>query len=159
MPPSQRKLGRGANRATVEAQFNRADMLLQEVVADLVNGVSRNDIILKFKSQMYENQKKPIGEKQAVNYIQSAYQILQENRIKETNKLRDQLYNQYLMLFNDCVVDGNAMTAKQILDSIAKTFLPDERTVSLQGNINNNIVVDFNFIDEEEEQEEDECDI
>lgn len=145
---SERKVGkRGQNKASCELQFNRADMLLQEVVADIVNGLTKNDIIMKFKEKAYENQKKSIGESQAKNYIYMAYKIMAEDRVEETDKLRDQLYNQYLMLYNDAVQVGNSMVAKQILDSIAKIFLPNQPQTAIQINSDkeNGITINFGF--------------
>lgn len=143
---SERKVGkRGQNKASCELQFNRADMLLQEVVADIVNGLTKNDIIMKFKEKAYENQKKSIGESQAKNYIYMAYKIMAEDRVEETDKLRDQLYNQYLMLYNDAVQVGNSMVAKQILDSIAKIFLPNQPQTAIQINSDGEKGVTINF--------------
>ena len=145
---SERKVGkRGQNKASCELQFNRADMLLQEVVADIVNGLTKNDIMMKFKEKAYENQKKSIGESQAKNYIYMAYKIMAEDRVEETDKLRDQLYNQYLMLYNDAVQVGNSMVAKQILDSIAKIFLPNQPQTAIQINSDkeNGITINFGF--------------
>lgn len=145
--PAERKIGAksGKNKAACKTQFNRADMLLQSVIADIVNGYTRNDIILKFKNKEYEYQKKAIGEAQAMNYINMAYKIMQEDRVQESDKLRDQLYAQYLMLYNDCVVVGNSMTAKQILDSIAKIFLPDEKIVNFNAKVDGELEINFNF--------------
>ena len=145
---SERKVGkRGKNKASCEMQFRRADMLLQEVLCDLVNGLTRNDIIMKFKEKGYEHQKKSIGESQAKNYIYMAYKVMQEDRVEETDKLRDQLYNQYLMLYNECVQVGNSMVAKQILDSIAKTFLPNQPQTAIQINSDkeNGVTINFGF--------------
>ena len=143
---SERKVGkRGQNKASCELQFNRADMLLQEVVADIVNGLTKNDIIMKFKEKAYENQKKSIGESQAKNYIYMAYKIMAEDRVEETDKLRDQLYNQYLMLYNDAVQVGNSIVAKQILDSIAKIFLPNQPQTAIQINSDGEKGVTINF--------------
>lgn len=102
-------------------------MLLQCVVADLINGFTKNDIILKFADKGYKYQKKAIGEQQAKNYIKMAYLLMAEDRVEEQDKLRDQLYGQYLMLYNDFVVNGNGFGAKQVLDSIAKLFLNEDR--------------------------------
>lgn len=135
----------GKNRATCEQQFNRADMLLQSVCADIINGLSRNDIIMKFANKEYDYQKKALGEAQAVNYIKMAYLILAEDRVKEQDKMRDQLYSQYLMLYNDLVMTGNSMAAKQVLDSMSKIFLNDERKVDVSVNGENNISINFKF--------------
>lgn len=147
--PSQRKLGVGANAATVEAQFNRADMLLQEVVCDITNGLTHNDIICKFKAKNYEHQKKPLGERQARNYITMAYLILADNRIEEREQLRDTFYNQYLMLYNDLVKSGESLAAKQVLDSMSKLFLGDVKDVNLNARIDQDITIDFNFEQDE----------
>lgn len=147
--PEERNMGTGRNRATVTAQFNRADMLLQEVAADIVNGLTRNDIIMKFHHKKYEYQRKKISENQAIEYINMAYKILAEDRVKEQDKLRDQLYNQYLALYNECVVNNNQMTAKQILDSIGKIFLNEDKKVDVCVN-GNNVKISFGFDDKEE---------
>lgn len=151
--PEERVVGRNnINKATAKSQFNRADMLLQEVLADITNGYTTNDIIMKFAQKLYKNQKKAIGEAQAKNYIRMSYLIMQENRVKEADKLRDQFYEQYLALFNDAVQNGNTILAKSILDSMSKTFLPDEKNINLNGNIDGNLTIDFNFNDESDVQ-------
>lgn len=129
-------------------------MLLQEALVDITNGLTTNDIIVKFQNKMYNNQKKAIGEAQAKNYIRMAYLIMQENRVRESDKLRDQFYEQYTALLNDAIVNNNTMLAKQILDSMAKTFLPDEKTLNLNGKLEENITIDFNFNDEGDIQSE-----
>lgn len=130
-------------------QFNRADMLLQEVLSDITNGFTTNDIIMKFSQKLYNNQKKAIGEAQARNYIKMSYLIMQENRVKEADKLRDQFYEQYLALYNDAVMNDNTILAKTILDSMTKTFLPDEKTVNINGNINQDVTINFGFNNED----------
>lgn len=145
--PEERKVGkRGQNKAACQVQFNRADMLLQEVVTDLINGFTRNDIFMKFANKEYEYQKKPIGESQAKNYIRMAYLLMAEDRVKERDELRDQLYEQYMMLYNDAVMNGNTIIAKQVLDSITKTFLPDEaKQITVSGSGDGTVNINFSF--------------
>lgn len=145
--PEERKVGkRGQNKAACQVQFNRADMLLQCVVTDLINGLTRNDIILKFANKEYEYQKKPIKESQAKSYIQMAYLLMAEDRVKERDELRDQLYEQYMMLYNDAVMTGNTIIAKQVLDSITKTFLPDEtKQITVSGSGDGTVNINFSF--------------
>lgn len=154
--PNKRVVGSTAqNKASVRQQFNRADMLLQEVVAAITNGYTRNDIEMMFLNQQFEHQKKPIHSSQASNYINMAYKVMQEDRVKETDKLRDQLYAQYMMLYNDCVLGGNSITAKQVLDSIAKIFLPQQQekaTVEVT-NGNDKLKVTFGYNNEDKEDE------
>lgn len=138
-------MGSNPNKAGCEVQFNRADMLLQECLTDIVNGYTKNDIILKFKNKMYENQKKAIGEAQANNYIKMAYIIMADNRVQEQDKLRDDFFEKYTALYNDALVNGNTILAKSILDSMTKTFLPDEKNINLNGNINEQVTINFGF--------------
>ena len=121
-------------------------MLLQEVCADIINGLTRNDIVMKFANKQYEYQKKAIGEAQAGNYIKMAYLIMAEDRVKEQDQLRDQLYSQYMMLYNDLVVTGNSLAAKQVLDSMSKIFLNDERKMDVNVNAaDNKVSINFSF--------------
>jgi hypothetical protein len=41
------------------------------------------------------------------------------------------------------------MAAKSCLDSIAKIFLPEEKNVNLNANVQGDISVNFNFIEDE----------
>ena len=137
----------GQNKAACEIQFNRADMLLQECLTDVTNGFTKNDIILKFKNKMYENQKKSIGEAQANNYIKMAYLIMADNRVKEQDRLRDEFYEKYTALYNDAMINGNTLLAKTILDSMTKTFMPEEKNINLNGSLDNKVTINFGFED------------
>lgn len=78
-----------------------------------------------------------------------AYMVMAEDRVQEQDKLRDQLYSQYLMLFNDLVVNGNTFGAKSVLDSISRIFLPDEKNIKLDANIDGELELNFNFNEDE----------
>ena len=145
--PAERNIGTFPNKAGCEVQFNRADMLLQEVLADITNGFTKNDIIMKFKNKMYENQKKSIGEAQATNYIKMAYLIMADNRVKEQDRLRDEFFEKYTALYNDAIMSDNPVLAKSILDSMGKIFLPDEKNINLNGNLNEKVTINFGFND------------
>lgn len=148
--PEERNIGvRGQNRASCLSQFNRADMLLQEVVLDICKGLTRNDIICKFMNNQYEYQKKPLKENQANSYIKMAYLVMAEDRIKEQDVLRDQLYNQYLLVYNDLIDKGNSFAAKTVLDSMSKIFLNEDKKVDVSVN-GNKVNISFGFSDEEE---------
>lgn len=149
--PEERQLGVGRRKGKIEEEFNRVDMVLQAVCTDIINGLTKNDIILKFANKEYEYQKKPLKEQQAKNYIKAAYLILAEDRVKERDQLKDQLYNQYMMLYNDLVVNGNSLAAKQVLDSIGKIFLqePISKEISVKGNNDGTVDIKFSFGDSE----------
>ena len=146
--PEDRNVGNSpVNGGTSLAQFNRSDALLQECLCDIVNGYTKNDIILKFKNKEYTNQKKAIGERQASNYIKMAYLIMADNRVKEQDRLRDEFYEKYTALYNDAMINGNTLLAKTILDSMTKTFLPEEKNINLNGSLDNKVTINFGFED------------
>ena len=100
---------------------------------------------MKFANKQYKYQKKALGERQATEYIKMAYLILAEDRIKEQDMMRDQLYGQYMMLYNDMVMNGNTFGAKGVLDSMAKIFLNDERKIDLSVSGDQPITINFGF--------------
>lgn len=131
-------------------EYDRVERLVNEVQCDLVNGVLRSDIFRKFKEGLYENLgEKRIGERQIQNYIATAWAKMKEDRVDKVNELRDMLFSQYMAIYNDAIEVGNSMAAKSCLDSIAKIFLPDEKNVNLNANVQGDISVNFNFIEDE----------
>lgn len=132
-------------------EYDRVERLISEIQCDLVNGVLRSDIFRKFKEELYENLgEKKIGERQIQNYITAAWAKMKEDRVEKAQELRDMLFSQYMAIYNEATTTGNVLAAKSTLDSIAKIFLPDEKTVNLNANVQGDISVNFNFIEEDE---------
>lgn len=132
-------------------EYDRVERLISEIQCDLVNGVLRSDIFRKFKEELYENLgEKKIGERQIQNYITAAWHKMKEDRVEKAQELRDMLFSQYMAIYNEATTTGNVLAAKSTLDSIAKIFLPDEKTVNLNANVQGDISVNFNFIEEDE---------
>lgn len=132
-------------------EYDRVERLISEIQCDLVNGVLRSDIFRKFKEGLYENLgEKKIGERQIQNYIVAAWAKMKEDRVEKAQELRDMLFSQYMAIYNEATTTGNVLAAKSTLDSIAKIFLPDEKTVNLNANVQGDISVNFNFIEEDE---------
>ena len=133
-------------------EYDRVQRLIEEVQCDLVNGVLRSEIFNKFRDRQYENlnPKKDIGERQIQNYIRAAWELMREDRIEKQNELRDMLFSQYMSQYAEATQMGNVIAAKSCLDSIAKIFLPDEKTLNLNANVNGDITIDFNLMQEDE---------
>lgn len=128
-------------------EYDRVQRLIEEIQVDLVNGVLRSEIFNKFRERQYENLgKKDIGERQIQNYIKAAWEVLKEDRVEKVQELRDLLFSQYMSQYNEATQMGNVIAAKACLDSIAKTFLPDEKTLNL--NAKGEIIIDFNLTNE-----------
>lgn len=131
-------------------EYDRTQRLIEEVQCDLVNGVLRSTIFRKFKEREYENLgEKNIGERQIQNYIKAAWEMMKEDRIEKVQELRDLLFSQYMAQYNEATEMGNVLAAKSCLDSIAKIFLPDEKTVNLNAKVEGDITIDFNLIEDE----------
>lgn len=131
-------------------EYDRVQRLIEEVQVDLVNGVLRSEIFRKFKERVYENLgEKAIGERQIQNYIKAAWELLKEDRVEKIQELRDLLFSQYMAQYNEATQMGNVLAAKSCLDSIAKIFLPDEKTVNLNAKVEGDITIDFNLIEDE----------
>lgn len=128
-------------------EYDRVQRLIEEIQCDLVNGVLRSEIFRKVQERVYENLgEKIVGKRQIENYIQAARMLLKEDRVEKINELKDMLYSQYMAQYAEATEMGNVMAAKSILDSIAKTFLPDEKTLNL--NAKGDITIDFKLTDE-----------
>lgn len=131
-------------------EYDRVQRLIEEIQCDLVNGVLRSEIFNKFRDRQYENLgKKDIGERQIQNYIKAAWELLKEDRIEKVQELRDLLFSQYMAQYNEATSIGNTLAAKSCLDSIAKIFLPDEKTVNLNAKVEGDITIDFNLLEDE----------
>ena len=132
-------------------EYDRCQRLIEEIQCDLVNGVMRSEIFNKFRDRAYKNlhPTKDIGERQIQNYIKAAWELLREDRIEKIQDLRDLLFSQYMAQYNDATLMGNTIAAKSCLDSIAKIFLPDEKTLNV--NIDGDLTIDFNLIQDEAE--------
>lgn len=131
-------------------EYDRVQRLIEEIQCDLVNGVLRSEIFRKFKARRYENlAKKDIGERQIQNYIKAAWELMREDRIEKIQELRDLLFSQYMAQYNEATRTGNVIAAKSCLDSIAKTFLPDEKILNLNAKVEGDITIDFNLMDDE----------
>ena len=131
-------------------EYDRVQRLIEEVQVDLVNGVLRSEIFNKFRDHQYENQnpKKDIGERQIQNYISAAWELMREDRVEKIQDLRDLLFSQYMAQYNEATLLRNPLVAKSCLDSIAKVFLPDEKTLNL--NVDGEITIDFNLMTDDE---------
>lgn len=131
-------------------EYDRVQRLIEEIQVDLVNGVLRSEIFNKFRDRKYENlSEKNIGERQIQKYIKAAWELLREDRVERIEALRDLLFSQYMAQYNEATAMGNPVAAKSVLDSIAKIFLPDEKTLNLQATINGDLEIDFNLVNED----------
>ena len=132
-------------------EYDRVQRLIEEIQVDLVNGVLRSEIFNKFRDRRYENlhPTKDICDRQIQNYIAAAWELMREDRIEKIQDLRDLLFSQYMSQYQEATSMGNPLVEKSVLDSISKIFLPDEKTLNLNANVQGDITIDFNLIQDE----------
>lgn len=126
-------------------KYQEIEDLIAAIAADIVNGVSRSDIITKLKEKMYDEQSQPYKERTANNYYRAAIYRLKEDREEDIEVLKDKLYSQYYQLYADAMLVGNTIGAKSVLDSIAKLFIGDTKNVNLNGKLDEKINISFGF--------------
>lgn len=128
-------------------EYEYVENMLQLVIADICNGVTRGDILKKLKDGLYEGQKKPYKDPTCNDYYYTALARIKEDREENIEELKDKLYSQFYSLYADAVKSGNIFVAKQVLDSIAKTFIPTtKQEMNLEINKNDEkINISFGF--------------
>ena len=76
--------------------------------------------------------------------------MVKEDRVERVQELRDLLFSQYYAQYQEATLMGNTLVAKSVLDSIAKIFLPDEKTLNLNADVKGDITIDFNLMTDNE---------
>lgn len=117
-------------------KYRQVDELVDFVYVDYCNGVSRIDILEKLKHGGYEGHK-ALSKIQAYYYLKAAEERIAFNTYETEKGLRDVLYTRYESLLEDAIKNGDNFLAKNILDSMAKIFLPSTPNTAIQVNSNN----------------------
>lgn len=128
-------------------EFDRVEEILDNVVCDIVNGLSKSDIYFKLKNGQYPLMKKGLAEPTCKEYYDAAMSRLKYDREEKEEALKDKLYAMYENLYREAMVEGSNMQAKAVLDSIVKLAGLDKPKTAIQ--INNTekdgIVINFGF--------------
>lgn len=146
--PSAVVLGkRYVSPAKRNEKYEEVENVIDQVYADICNGVSKFDCMQKLQKGVYG---KELTKRNAYEYYNAAFDRLAVNSDIEAEKLRNLLYSRYETLLEECVNKGDMYNARNILDSISRIFLgADKPTTAIQ--INNNkdgITVNFGFAQE-----------
>lgn len=126
-------------------EYDRIEDLLDEASCDLINGLSKSDMLIKFENGLYGNQSKGVSHSQALEYYKA---ILSRLEIDEPDKdnARQIFYSMYLNLYKEQLELGNTIGAKQTLDSMVKLMGLDKQNPTTAVQINsNNDKVEINF--------------
>lgn len=153
----QRKAAKAKKKGGIAQAWIRADEMVSEVYVDLVNGMTKSDIIEKITKGLYENQKRPLSVRSAGDYLDAAYRRMHYDFEEKAEVLREELYTKLLSLYHDSVMADDRSSAIQVIDRIMKlTGCAVEK--GQQNNIQVNAAssgVTVNFMFPNEEAEED----
>ena len=128
--------------------------LIELIWIDLVNGVSRYQIMLKLERNAYDGfDTSKLGRTSKYNYVQEAYSNCKAELQEEKEKQRDLFYERILSVYNDAIEGRDRKNALKALDMAIKLsgLYEEKKDINITGNINANI----SFGLEEEEDNED----
>lgn len=126
-------------------EFNRVEEVLDQCTCDLINGLSKSDIIIKLENGLYESQTKKLTHNVALEYYNAVLSRLQIDEPEKDNA-RQVFYSMYLNLYREQMEIGNHIGAKATLDSMVKLMGLDKQNPSTAIQVNtNNDKVEINF--------------
>lgn len=132
------------------------DAVISEVYVDLVNGMTKSDVMEKLMKGCYENQKRPLKERTSQEYIAAAYQRMQYDFEAQAEEMRADLYSKLISVYADAVKANDRYNAIQAVNTIMKLtgIAMDKPQNNIQ--INNNkegITINFGFSSDKKDDE------
>lgn len=132
----------------------KVDKIVDEVYVDLVNGLTKSDIIQKLQEGLYTLQKgKGVKPRTGIEYINAAQQRLAFDFEKDAEKLRADLYSKMMAVYADCMAANDRYNALNALDKLMKlTGVANDKkpstAIQINGSEDGKVVVNFGFSDE-----------
>ena len=153
---AQRKKSKLKTGGTGGVNFDawlKADKIIDEVYVDLINGLTKSDIIKKLELGNYTLQNgKGIGARTGIEYVNAAQQRLAFDFEKDAEKLRADLYAKMMAVYADCMEAGDRYNALNALDKLMKLtgVANDKPSTAIQINSDKEggVTVNFGFSDE-----------
>ena len=136
----------------MNARYQAAERIIDELYADICNGVARSDCLVKLKNGLYESQDgKGVCKPKAYDYYNAAIDRLAVNTDIEAEKLRNIFYSRYETLLEEAVKRGDLGNARAILDSMSKIFLgirDNQTNIQVTSDKENGVTINFGFSSE-----------
>lgn len=125
-------------------KYEEVENVIDQVYADICNGVSKFDCMQKLQKGVYG---KELTKRNAYEYYNAAFDRLAVNSDIEAEKLRNLLYSRYETLLEEAIKKDDIYNARGVLDSMAKIFLGvRENQTNIQLNNNSDgITINFGF--------------
>ena len=118
------------------------EALVELIWIDLVNGLSRYQIMLKMERDAYQGfETSKFSRSSKYNYVQEAYKNCSFERGEEKEKQRDLFYERILSVYNDAIENRDRQAALKALDMGAKLggLYEETQNININGTINANI--------------------
>lgn len=137
----------------------KTDKIVDEVYVDLVNGLTKSDIIQKLQEGLYTLQNgKGVKPRTGIEYINAAQQRLAFDFEKDAEKLRADLYSKMMAVYADCMEANDRYNALNALDKLMKLtgVANDKPSTAIQINSDKEggVTVNFGF-DKDKKEDED----
>lgn len=131
----------------------RVDEVIDQIYCDMVNGHSNSEIVLKLANMQYDGQKKAVGYRTALDYINAAKSRLKYDFESDMKDLRADVYGKLLAIYADAVENDDRYNALGALDKILRLGGIDKPQTAIQINGSNDgkVVVNFGFSNNEDE--------
>lgn len=147
---------RGTKQPVKEKGYAKAEALIDEVYADIANGVSKSDIRKKIELGLYETQEgKTASRKTGYDYYNAAIARFAEDCDVKAEELRQIFYGRYESLLEEAVKKGDIYNARGILDSMSRIFGVERKTPDTAIMINSDkeggVTVNFGFDKKDED--------
>lgn len=133
-------------RKTDRTTFNK-DELMELIWCDILNGVSRYQILLKLERDAYPGFITSAYKRSSkYKIVKDAYDHCKIELDGNKDKLRQLFYDRLLGLYNDCIENRDRRTALETLKYISKlSGIEEPEKIELSGTLDNNVNITFGF--------------
>lgn len=138
---------------TIKKWLN-TDAIIDQVYYDLVNGLTRSEVLKKLQDGLYEGQSRPIHYRTASDYVKAAQLRMHYDFEAEMDEIRADLYSKMIAVYNDAMQKNDRYNAIGALNSIMKLTGAEKKAPDTAIQINSdkeNVTINFGFNNNEEE--------
>lgn len=126
-------------------EYDRVEETVNKVYCDICNGFSKSDILQKLQEGLYDNI--PVKQRQAYDYYNAAMDRLALDSDIEEKEMKNMFYGRYESILKEAIEVGDRISARNILDSMAKIFLQknDTSSICINGGNDSSVTITFGF--------------
>lgn len=132
--------------------------IVRGIWIDLTNGLSRHDIMDKLDNNLYDGESSQFSKNHKTRYLTEAYKMMEDEWEEQKDKQREIFYTRLTSQYEDATRNSDRPSALKALDLFGKMAGLYDKQVTLKGNINSCINIEFGLDNNEDtaDTEEDE---